>query len=660
LFSSYHLVLLTFIMAFLFLAIELKAEAIDLTSVEAPPHALWLDELETKSVQQDWGSPQARRSVDGNPLRINGVVFARGIGTHANSEWEIELHKAALLFSAMVGVDDEAGRNGTVSFEVWVDGKKAADSGVMHYKESARRLIVDLAGAKVLMLKVLDGGDGIGNDHADWAGAILLLNPKARTKPVAWTIPDEPAMPYVSGTAPKPRINGPRIVGTTPGRPFIFLVPATGKGPLSYAAKDLPAGLSLDSTTGIITGTVEKAGTYDVQLTVKGARGTAKRVLTIVAGDHKLALTPPMGWNSWNVWAGAVDDEKIRAAADAMVASGLAAHGYQYVNIDDCWEGERDEKGEILTNARFPNMKALGDYIHARGLRFGIYSSPGPRTCAGYMGSYQYETKDARTWAKWGVDYVKYDWCSYGHVAKDNSLEELEKPYKVMRAALDECGRDIVYSICQYGMGEVWKWGAAVGGNLWRTTNDINDTWQSLSSIGFAHNDISPYAQPGHWNDPDMLVVGRVGWGDPHASRLTPNEQITHITMWSLLAAPLLIGCDMSKLDQFTIDILSNDEVIDVDQDPLGKAATRIRVDDHVEVWARPLWDGTMAVGIFNRGRKEIKISVKWPELGLKGPQPVRNLWLQKDLGDFSRSFRAPVKAHGAMLIKVGKPIVRH
>jgi alpha-galactosidase len=228
-----------------------------------------------------------------------------------------------------------------------------------------------------------------------------------------------------------------------------------------------------------------------------------------------------------------------------------------------------------------------------------------------------------------------------------------------MREALDKCDRDIVYSLCQYGMGDVWKWGAEVGGNLWRTTGDINDSWSSMSGIGFSHNDRSPFAGPGHWNDPDMLVVGRVGWGPTlHETNLSRNEQITHITLWSLLAAPLLIGCDMSNLDEFTVDLLSNDEVLDVDQDPLGKAAVCKTRQGTTEVWARPLSDRTWAVGLFNRGRHAAPVTVQWPDLGLKAKEnlPVRDLWQRKDLGKFKGSYTQEVRAHGAALIKVGKP----
>lgn len=632
------------------------AETFDLTVTTAPANAVWLDSLDLRGVVQDTGSPQAGKSAAENPLKIKGVAYPHGFGTHAPSSATIALDGCATRFISLVGVDDETKERGSVTFEVWVDGKKVTETPVIHGGEEPRHISVDLTGANTMELVVGDGGDNTDHDHADWAGAIFMLADNARTRPRAV---GEPQMPIAHGAGAKPRINNPHIVGTTPGRPFIFLVPATGQGPLEFSAKKLPAGLRLDRNTGIISGALDRAGTYEVTLHVKGPKGSDKRKLRIVGGDHKLALTPPMGWNSWNVWASAVDEDKIRAAADAMVASGLAAHGFQYVNIDDCWEGKRNEAGEIQTNEKFPDMKALGDYIHSRGLRFGIYSSPGPKTCAKFEASYQHEEQDAKTWASWGVDYIKYDWCSYGDIVKDveKTVPVLQKPYRVMREALDKCDRDIVFSLCQYGMGDVWQWGAEVGGNLWRTTGDINDSWGSMAPIGFAHNDRSPFVKPGHWNDPDMLVVGRVGWGPKlHETKLSRNEQITHITLWSLLAAPLLIGCDMSNMDEFTIDVLSNDEVLDVDQDPLGKAAVRKAQDGTTEVWARPLSDKTWAVGLFNRGRKTAPVTVRWSDIDLKGNESVRDLWQQKHVGKFKGSYRQDVSAHGAALIKVGKP----
>ncbi len=633
----------------------------------APEGAIWLDSLDVGKMTSGWdGHPAlAGKSIEGQPLKLGGTTYPHGIGTHARSDMLIDLHGAAIRFLAMVGVDDEKTETGSVGFVVMVDGKRAASSGRLRGGDKPKLLSVDLKGARKLILRVTDGGDGIDSDHGDWAGAMLVLAPGATARPVALEpphIPNVPARMAVVPPDPKPAIHGPRITGATPGHPFLFMIPATGEGPLTYSAAHLPAGLKLDTHTGILTGTLRGPGTTQVQLTVKGAKGIARRTLTIVGGDHKLALTPPMGWNSWNCWAGAVDDGKVRAAADWMLKSGLASHGFQYVNIDDTWEAKRNAAGEIETNQKFPSMRGLSDYIHGKGLKLGIYSSPGPTTCAGFVASYQHEDQDAATYAKWGIDYLKHDWCSYGDIARrDNSpeLQKQQKPYIKMRQSLDKANRDILYSLCQYGMANVWEWGASEGvkANCWRTTGDISDNWESLHGIYSSQNGHEKFAGPGHWNDPDMLIVGKVGWGPSlHETHLLPNEQLLHISMWCLLSSPLLIGCDMSQMSDLTVSLLSNDEVLDINQDPLGKPAGRVAISGDLEVWARPLFDGARAVGLVNAGDEDAKVTVKWSDIGLSGTQPVRDLWLHKDAGAFDGEYSETVPAHGCVVIKVGKP----
>ena len=624
-------------------------------AVELSPGAIRVETLDLNAMDQEWDRPQPGRSVEGKPLTLNGQVYEHGIGTHASSEMTIDLKGAAARFEAVVGVDDERRGAGSVVFVVLVDDREVKRTRVLRGGDTPETLSIDLTGARQMTLLVEDAGDGIHSDHADWAGAMLILAPGAEAQVEAVIQPPGPEPRIMFEPTPHPAIHAPRITGATPGRPFLFRIPATGEGPLRFAAKNLPTGLTLDPETGIISGSLAAEGRTQVDLTVEGPHGSAASTLTIVGGDRSLALTPPMGWNSWNVWGTSVDDAKVRAAADWMVKSGLAAHGYQYINIDDAWEGERDAGGRIQTNEKFPDMKALADYVHGKGLKLGIYSSPGPKTCAGYEGSYEHERLDAETYAAWGIDLLKHDWCSYGKIAKDDCEEELRRPYEVMCRALDNCGRDIVYSLCQYGMGNVSMWGNAVGGNCWRTTGDIVDSWRRMSRIGFGQNGLEAYAGPGHWNDPDMLVVGKVGWGpDLHATRLTPNEQVTHITLWSLLAAPLLIGCDLSQLDEFTLALLTNPEVLEVNQDPLGRQARCVAAVDELEVWSRPLADGSLAVGLFNRGRGEAMVTANWDDLELSGPQPVRNLWLRQDEGVFDGAYSANVPRHGAVMIKVG------
>jgi alpha-galactosidase len=609
-----------------------------------------LETLELQYIEQGWGEPHANKSVDGHPMMLDGKRFEHGVGTHANSTFRIALGGKAERLTATVGVDDEVDKKGSVVFKVTGDGKTLWESGVLRGGDPAKDVSVALNGVKVLVLTVGDAGDDANYDHADWADARIVM---AEGKPEAVAPVREPAVVLTPKASPKPRINGARVVGVRPGSPFLFTVPVAGERPMTLSAGGLPAGLQLDPQSGCITGVLKEKGTYAVTVRASNQQGNAERALKIICGDT-IALTPPMGWNSWNCFACDVNEANVRAAADAMVASGLINHGWTYINIDDCWEAGRDADGNVLSNQKFPDMKALTDYVHSKGLKIGLYSSPGPKTCAGHEGSYKHEELDARRYGEWGFDYLKYDWCSYGEIVPNPDHDGLLKPYRVMRAALDKAPRDILFSLCQYGMGNVWEWGAQVGGNCWRTTGDITDTWSSMAGIGFGQAGHEKFAGPGHWNDPDMLVVGYVGWSAKvRPTRLTPSEQYTHISLWCLLCSPLLIGCDMTKLDEFTLNLLTNDEVLDVSQDPLGRQAGRIAKNGELEVWAKDLEDGSKAVGLFNRGEDQASMTLKWSDLGLTGRHTVRDLWRQQDLGGFGDQFQTEVSRHGVGLIKV-------
>ena len=359
---------------------------------------------------------------------------------------------------------------------------------------------------------------------------------------------------------------------------------------------------------------------------------------------NELAKTPPMGWNSWNKFNTRIDDQTVRQIADAIAGNGMKDAGYKYIVIDDGWAWKRDASGTIMPNPNFPDMKALADYVHSKGLKLGIYSSPGPRTCGGYEGSYGHEEQDAKSYAEWGIDYLKYDWCS---ASRAYSESQMQAAYQKMGAALQKGGRPIVYALCQYGRDHVEQWGPAVGGNLWRTTGDIRDTYQSMASNGFSQEALASYAGPGHWNDPDMLEVGNGG--------MSPDEYKTHFSLWAILAAPLLAGNDVRTLTPETREILLNKEVIAVDQDALGKQGTRIAQNGDTEVWAKPLQRGAYAVGLFNRSEKEQTISIAWADLKVSGPQRVRDLWAHMDKGRMEKSFSASVPAHGVVMVRVGR-----
>ena len=464
---------------------------------------------------------------------------------------------------------------------------------------------------------------------------------------------------------PAPRINGPKVYACGPNHPFLYRIPATGRRPMRFAVEGLPAGLSLDAVSGVIRGTIAEKGEYRLTLRAVNGQGAAQRPMKIVCGDT-LALTPPMGWNSWYIHYNRVTEVHLREAARQMIASGMADYGYQYVNVDDCWmkhDGDkpyRDAEGAVLPNAKFPDIRGMVDAIHAAGLKAGVYTSPGPWTCGGYVGAYRHEAADAKKFADWGFDFLKYDWCSYGGVAGGNDLPHMKKPYQVIAAALKKQDRDIVLNLCQYGMGEVWKWGGEVG-QCWRTTGDLGlergGSLPGFYSIAFSNAQHWENARPGCWNDPDYLLIGCVGdangMGMGRKTTLTPDEQYSYMSLWCLMASPLIFGGDMGRLDLLTLNVLCNAEMIDIDQDALGRQARIIRKTPREFVLLKDLEDGSKSLGLFNLGEKEAAISVAWSDLGVAGKQHVRDLWRQKDLPAADGRFQAAVPRHGVLLVKL-------
>ena len=368
-----------------------------------------------------------------------------------------------------------------------------------------------------------------------------------------------------------------------------------------------------------------------------------------------LALTPPMGWNSWNKFACNVSEDMIRDMADAMVKSGMKDAGYQYVNIDDCWQVSRDASGNIVADPqRFPHgMKAVGEYIHSLGLKFGVYSDAGSKTCAGRPGGLGHEYQDAIQYAAWGVDYLKYDWCN-------TTTQDAKASYANIRAALDASCRAIVLSICEWGTAKPWLWGTEVGGNLWRTTGDIQDRWaghdkwpdgsccsNGMLAIVDQQVGLQSYAGPGHWNDPDMLEVGNGG--------MTDTEYRAHFSLWAILAAPLIAGNDLRDMRPEIRNILTNKEVIAIDQDRLGREGERVWKNGDFEVWAKQLIDGSRAVVLLNRGNTETRISASWEDLGYPEhlSASVRDLWQHKEVGAFTGKFSSAVAPHGIVMVTI-------
>jgi len=474
-----------------------------------------------------------------------------------------------------------------------------------------------------------------------------------------------------------PRINGPSVFGVRPGHPLLYRIPATGNRPIAFSATGLPPGATLDSSTGRLGGAVAAEGTYPIILHASNASGSYDRSFRLVVGDT-IALTPPLGWNSYNVWSDQITQDRALDAAKAMVSSGLIEHGWTYINMDDGWQGERggDLKAMQPNPRRFTNLKAMVDLIHDMGLKVGIYSSPWVVTYAGRLGAsaenpdgtsqrwppnvpknkkqlpfaigkYHFVTNDAAQYAAWGVDYLKYDW---GPVEFPETKE--------MYDALHAVNRDIVFSLSNNHVQNMFKdiGNVSTVANAWRTTTDINDNWKRVADdIGFNQDKWAPFARPGHYNDADMLVIGVVGWGAArqHSTHLTVDEEYTHISLWAMLSSPMLLGCDLTRLDPFTVSLLSNDEVLAVDQDALVKQAVSVSGPGPLQVYRKELEDGALAVGLFNRGSDSASITADWTQLKLTGRQTVRDLWRQKDLGAFENSFSATVPPHGTLLVRV-------
>ena len=628
-----------------------------------------LDELGVSPCYlQDWGSPQVNQSVLGTPLTVNGTVYKHGLGTHSISRILLDLKGKANSISGLAGADDNNMYAGKLQFKIIGDCKLLWSSGIMRKGDAVRKFNVNLVGIKKVLLLVEECGDGIMYDHADWLEVSIATSGKVIPVPV-WP---KPIMknkyiltPEASDT---PKINNALSYGERPGKPFLWGIMASGNRPMSFQAIGLPDGLSIDQTTGFIRGKVVQTGNYKVLLVASNSKGTDRKEVVIKIGD-KIALTPPMGWNSWNCWGLGVDDQKVRDAA-RMMHDKLYAYGWNYVNIDDGWEAsQRSSEGKILSNEKFPDFKELTDYIHSQGLKFGIYSSPGRTTCGGHIGSYQHELADAQIWEHWGVDYLKYDHCSYSEIQENAEEKSIQAPYLVMRDALNKVNRDVVFCV-GYGAPNVWNWGKAAGGNQWRTTRDITDEWNVVTAIGCFQDVCASATAPGCYNDPDMLVIGKLGkgWGAKmHDSYLTPDEQYSHISLWSLLSAPMLIGCDMGDMDGFTLNLLTNSEVISIDQDPLASPAHKI-LTEQGQIWYKKLYDGSFAVGFFNMNpyfvlwnqedalkiqEKQYSFTLALDALGIKGKVMIRDLWRQKDLGIFVSSFHTSVPYHGVTLIKI-------
>lgn len=641
------------------------------------PQVIWLDDLPIKSFSEGIPSVLAKTNAGGDSIRMNGKLFKHGIGVSSTSVLSFFLDGHATEFSAIVGVDDKGVKDLPLKFYVIGDRKVLFESGEMNLGDKPKNVKVNLTGIKRLGLLVTIEEKGFNRSYSNWANAKFEM--KDDFIPKNTPNVDEK---YILTPPPekKPKINSPKLFGARPNNPFLYTIAATGERPMSFLAKNLPQGLSVDTKTGLIIGKVAKKGIYLSETTAKNAFGEATKELKIIIGDT-IALTPPIGWNGWNSWARNIDREKVIASADAFVKMGLNQHGWTYINIDDAWQGQRGGNfNAIQPNEKFPNFKEMADYIHGLGLKLGVYSTPMITSYAGYIGGtsdfadgkitdyikknkrdfryvgkYRFEENDAKQMAEWGVDYLKYDW-------------RIEVPStERMSSALKNSGRDIIYSISNSApFANVKDWVRLT--NTYRTGPDIRDSWLSLYVSAFTLDKWSPYGGQGHWLDPDMMILGNVTTGSElHPTRLTPDEQYSHVSLFSLLSAPLLIGCPIEQLDAFTLNLLTNDEVIEINQDPLGKPARLLTDENGVQLWAKPLEDGSISVGLFNIANfaKTPETYFRWGDekaknytfdftkIGLKGKYKLRDVWRQKDLGTFNGSFNTEIRHHGVVMLRM-------
>ena len=650
---------------------------------------------------------RARTSVDGHPIRLGAGKYERGIGLRPESGIGFTLNGEVEAFDAIVGIDRDAKdvpgrttRQAGAIFRVWVDGKIAWTSGTITERQQPKSVHVDLKGAREIVLETASFAPWCGFEcsNADWAEARFTYPSGARPAVVSANRVAQLGI-LTPPVKPEPQFNGASVWGVRPGHPVIFRVPISGLRPMTLTAEGLPSGVAFDAEKGVLRGTAPAAGDYPIRVTAKNAKGMASAVITLKVGET-ICLTPPMGGNSWNIWGNAFTMKHAMDAAQAMDSSGLGDHGWAYINLDDWWEMNnsgsekaklrkdvqgpaRDANGKINTNGSFPDMKKMTDAIHAFGFKAGLYSSPGPTTCGGCEGSFGHELQDAESYAEWGFDYLKYDWCSYGEIFKKEtgwgtwewmgggrvgrnpdkkappSREAWAKPYRLMQKCLRAQNRDIVYAYCQYGCGETELWGREAGANVWRTWQDMKDTWtwMRVAMEGYVKNaEYYKYTGPGFWADPDMMIVGlQRSFGSTHPTYLTPNEQYTHVSMWCLLASPLLIGTDLTKLDDFTKSLLMNDELIAINQDVLGRQARRYVKEDATEVWARPLANGDIAVGVMNVYPLSRTVTLNFKDFEQSGAFKLRDPWRQVDLGAFTDSYTAEIPAHATLVLRLSR-----
>lgn len=601
------------------------------------------------------------KTVSNKVPSLGGKSMPDAFGVAGNCVLTYDLKGESQRLSGLIGVDDSVDKTFTdsVELQVYGDNKRLWGSGPLKSGDKPVTVDVDLKGVKRLELVQDFAGDHFMTMEIAWANMAITYR---GNRPAAVYPSPTPfqGKPFITPSGPEtPRITGARVFGVCRGSPFLFTVTASGRKPMTYAAKNLPDGLKLDPQTGLITGSLKTQGEHRVLLTARNELGSVERELKLVVGD-KISLAPAMGWNSWCVWLKKVDRQKVEKAAELLVSTGLKDHGYLYVNIDDGWQGTRGGKENALqANEKFPDMKGMCDKIHQLGLKAGIYHTPWMTSYGRYpggtsahpdgkwtleqdgksfsVGPHSLLNQDARQFAEWGIDFCKWDWI-------------LNKAPEIIAVsdALKKSGRDMICSLSNralYELGPTF----VEHGNSWRIANDFLGRWTFAANIAFCGDRWAKYAGPGHWLDMDMLVCG-VAWGKQ--TGLTADEQYVEMSMWCLMSSPIMISCELEKIDEFTLRLLTNDEVLDIDQDPLGKPARRTLTRGLLDIWVKDLEDGSKVVGFFNRSREPLEAAVDLKDLGLMGKCQVRDLWKRADLPDVEGQITINPRPHGVQLYK--------
>ncbi len=664
-----------------------------------------LSKLDLSKAVQGFGKPQANRSVDNHPLTLHGQTFATGFGTHSPGILVIDLKGGVRRFTATVGIDDEVqGGKGSANFQVLGDNHKLLwESGILRQGQTPKAVDLDLTGVQQILLRVTTGGDGYDFDHADWADARFVVT-GALPQTVEWKPTVMEPVIAMAAPSPAPQIHPPNLVGVRIGTILLWTPAVTGARPMQFSAKGLPTGLFLNPTTGVISGSVEKGGDYPIQFTAQNAKGRESRTLHILAGAT-VAATPPMGWNSYDCFGDSVTEEETLANA-RYVASTLLPYGWDTVVVDYRWYDAfahdnnasnkafapltMDTTGRLLPAPnRFPSatgghgFKELADRIHALGLKFGIHIMRGiPRNAvkantpidgSSYTATDAGNTQDTCPWcpdmygvrgntpagqayydslfrlyASWGVDIVKMD---------DTSSPYHTDEIEAVHSAIGKCGRSIVYSLSPGETPIEDGKHVATHANMWRGLGDLWDNWNQLNHTFEVGARWPEFVGPGHWPDPDMLPLGRLSVGNrsvgqDRRSQLTRPEQMTLISLWSLLPAPLMVGADLPANDPWTLALLTNPLVLAVDQDALGAPGKPIFRKDEWQVWSKPMADGSHAIGLFNRSDFDETLTVTAADLALPARGAYRDLWQRKEMGEFSGSLTVTVPAHGVALFQ--------